>query len=307
MFHTIHEVAGFVKCFFRETDKSSRLNALTPLKLPQKPPLKSNKYMVKTQKELAYLRELLEDEWTRRFTDLVDKHLDLSDTENALYLNAGTGSHAISLSEKFGENTDIFAACENEDLLSIATDKAVALRSGVDLSTIRFDDDAFDAVISDASFVPPSEIEKAIEDAVRVARTGGDVAVFLPGTGSFGEVFSLLWEVLYTEDLGEHGHAAETMITELPTVAGLEAMAARAGLVNIRTDTANEIFEFDDGAAFVASPLIAAFLMPAWLATLDENEKERVTTGLASLIDDEDGTLSFRFSVKATLLTGEKG
>jgi ubiquinone/menaquinone biosynthesis C-methylase UbiE len=262
--------------------------------------------MAKTQKELAYLRELLHDEWTRRFTDLVDKHIDLSDSENALYLNAGTGTHAIALGERFGEKTDIFAACENDDLLTIARDKAVALRSGVDLSTIRFDDDAFDAVVSDATFVRPGDVEHAIEDAVRVARTGGDVAVFLPGTGSFGEVFSLLWEVMFNEDLGEHGHVAETMITELPTVADLEAMGRRAGLVNIQTATASEIFEFDDGAAFVTSPLIADFLMPAWLAALDENEKERVTTGLARLIDDEDGTLSFRFSVKVNLLTGEK-
>lgn len=269
-------------------------------------PIELNKSMVKTQKELAYLRELLHGEWTQRFTDLVDKHLDLSDVENALYLNAGTGTHAISLGEKWGDKADIFAACENDDLLSIARDKAVALRSGVDLSTIRFEDDAFDAVISDASLVPPGDIESAVEDAVRVARTGGDVAVFLPGTGSFGEIFSLLWEVLYTEDLGEHGNAAERMITDLPSVAGLEAIAERAGLVNIRTDTANEIFEFDDGAAFVASPLIADFLMPKWLAALDEDEKERVTAGLARLIDDEDGTLSFRFSVKVTLLTGGK-
>lgn len=278
-----------------------------PIKIACDTPMQSNTHMAKTQKELAYLRELLQEEWTRRFTDLVDKHLDLSDAENALYLNAGTGTHAISLGERWGGKTDIFAACEDYDMLTIAQDKAVALRSDVDLSTIRFDDDAFDVVISDASFIRPSEIETAVGEAVRVARTGGDVAVFMPGTGSFGEIFSLLWEVFYTEDLGEHGQAAETMITELPTVAGLEAMAARAGLVNIRTDTANEIFEFDDGTAFVASPLIADFLMPTWLATLDENESARVTAGLARLIDDEDGTLSFRFSVKATLLTGEKG
>jgi hypothetical protein len=263
--------------------------------------------MAKTQKELAYLRDLLQAEWTLRFTDLVDKHIDLSDSENALYQNAGTGTHAMSLGYKYGGKTDIFAACENDDLLTIARDKAAAVSSAVDFSTIRFDDDAFDAVISDATFVRPGDIETVVEDAVRVARTGGDVAVFLPGTGSFGEIFSLLWEVLFTEDLGEHGHAAEALITELPHVADLEALANRAGMVNIRTEVATEVFEFDDGAAFVASPLIADFLMPGWLAMLDEDEKERVTAGLARLIDDEDGPLTFRFSVKVNLLTGEKG
>jgi hypothetical protein len=262
--------------------------------------------MVKTERELAYLRDLLYEEWTRRFTDLVDKHLDLTDAENALYLNAGTGTHAISLGEKFGENTDIFAACENIELLNIARDKAAALRSLVDMSTIRFDDNAFQAVVSDASFIRPDDLETAVEDAVRVARTGADVAVFLPGKGSFGEIFSLLWEVLFTEELGEQGHAVETLVTQLPSVEMLESIAGRAGLVNIRTEIANEIFEFDNGKDLVTSPLISEFLMPTWLEMLDDDEKARVTAGLARLIDDEDGTLTFRFSVKVNLLTGEK-
>lgn len=263
--------------------------------------------MTKTEKEQAFLRDLIAEEWTRRFTELVDQHLDLSDCDNLVYLNAGTGGHALSLDEKFGAKTDIFAACENEYLLNIARDKAAAVSSNVDFSQITFDDDAFDAVLADASFVRPSELEDFVANAVRVAKTGGDVAVFLPAAGSFGEIFSLVWEVLYTLDLGEHGHAAEDMINALPSKERIEAIAASAGLVNVRTETANEIFEFDDGNAFISSPLIEEFLLPNWLATLDEDEKKRVTDELASLIDAEDGTMSFKFSVKATLLTGEKG
>ena len=57
---------------------------------------------------------------------------------------------------------------------------------------------------------------------------------------------------------------------------------------------------------FVASPLVADFLLPVWLDMLGEEEKELVTQKLAQLIDEEDGSLTFRFSVKATLLTGGK-
>ena len=124
--------------------------------------------------------------------------------------------------------------------------------------------------------------------------------------GSFGEIFSLLWEVLFTEDLGEHGHAAELMITELPTLSCVEELAAKAGLVNVETHTASEVFEYENGKEFVESPLVADFLLPVWLATLSDNENERVSKQLAQLIDAEDGTLTFRFSVKATLLKGEK-
>ncbi|MBP6002557.1 MAG: class I SAM-dependent methyltransferase [Pyrinomonadaceae bacterium] len=264
--------------------------------------------MSKTQKELAFLRDLyIQEEWTKRFTDLVDKHMDLRDSENMLYLNAGTGFHAMAVEERFGEKTDIFATCENDDILNIARDKAAAISSKVDFSTLRFEDDAFDAVLADASFVPPAEIEEFIENTARVAKTGGDVAIFLPSAGSFGEIFSLLWEVLITEDLPDYGTEIEKLIAGLPPVWRAEEYAERAGLVNINTQIATEMFAYENSEEFVTSPLIADFLLPIWLESLDENEKERVTKQLAHLIDSEEGSLPFVFSVKATLLAGEKG
>ena len=264
--------------------------------------------MAKTQKELAFLRDLyIDDDWTKRFTDLVDKYVEFSNEENILYINAGTGNHAFALREKVKDETVVFATCEDEDVLAIARDKAIAVKADIDFSMMRFEDDAFDAVLADASFVRPEILSELVEDSVRVTRPGGKTAVMLVAAGSFGEIFSLLWEVLFDEDLGEHGAAAEKMITNLPTVSEVEQIAERAGLENIQTHSANEVFEYENGAAFVASPLVSDFLLPAWLETLNENEKEQVTEKLARLIDAEDGTLSFRFSVKATLVTGEKG
>jgi ubiquinone/menaquinone biosynthesis C-methylase UbiE len=261
----------------------------------------------KTQKELAYLRDLAVDgEWTQRFVDLVDKYLDLTEAENLLYINAGTGTHALAIHEKFGSTTSVFAYCENEDILSIARDKAIALSADVDFSTLRFEDDAFDAVLADASLVRPAGIAEFMDDVVRVARTSGDVAVFLPTAGSFGEVVSLLWEVFFNEDLGEHGAAAERLITDIPSVSRVEQIAAGSGLVNINSETTNEIFEYENGAEFVSAPLIADFLLPLWLEMLSDEEKEQIPEKLAQLIDVEDGDITFRFTVKATLVTGEK-
>ncbi len=263
--------------------------------------------MTKTQKELAFLRDLyVQEEWTQRFTELVDKYIDLSDSENLLYINAGTGTHSLMLDEKYGEKIDVFASCENEDLLAIARDKGLAVKAGVDFSSMRFEDDAFDAVISDATFVRPDDVEDAIADAARVARTGGDVAVFIPSAGSYGEVFSVLWEVLFNENLGEDGAIIAKLVANLPTTTKLESIGEQSGMVNIHTETVVESFDFENGAAFVASPLVADFLLPIWLAEIDEDEKELVAEKLAQLIDVEDADLSFRFSVKATLLTGEK-
>lgn len=269
--------------------------------------LRLNIGMAKTEKELAFLRDLyIHDEWTRRFTELVDKHLTFSDEENFLYMNAGTGNHCFAIREKMNENTAVFATCENEEILHIAKDKALAVKSDVDFSTMRFENDSFDAVLTDASFIRPAELPELVDESERVAKSGGKIAVFLPAAGSFGEIFSLLWEVLFNEDLGEHGAAAEKMIKDLPTVSRTEEIGAAAGLVNVKTHTSNEVFEYANGEEFVASPLVVDFLLPVWLESLDEKEKERVTEKLAQLIDAEDGTLSFRFSVKAVLLMGEK-
>ncbi|MGH9820104.1 MAG: hypothetical protein ACRD43_08025, partial [Pyrinomonadaceae bacterium] len=187
-----------------------------------------------------------------------------------------------------------------------AQDKGAAVGSSVNFSILRFEDDAFDAVLGDATFVMPLDIGTFVDNAVRVARTGGDIAIFLPSAGSFGELFSLMWEVLFEEDLADHGVAVEKLIAEIPTISRIEELARSAGMVNVNTQTTVEVFEYENGAEFVASPLVADFLLPMWLEMLDENEKERSTTRLAQLIDAEDGTLTFRFSIKATLLTGEK-
>lgn len=263
--------------------------------------------MAKTERELAFLRDFeITDNWTSRFTELFDKHISFKEARRILYLNAGTGDHCIALRERNDRGTEMFATCENEELLNIARDKAAAVKANVDFSRSGFGEASFDAVIADASFTRPGAIEQLVSDAARASRTGGEVAVVLPSSGSFGEIFSLLWEVLFQEDLGEHGHAAENMITEIPTVSKVEEIAARAGLRDIKAESSNEVFEFENGAEFVRSPLVADFLLPVWLSTLSEDEKERVSNRLAQLIDDEDGTLSFRFSVKATLVSGKK-
>lgn len=264
--------------------------------------------MAKTQKELAFLRDLyVNKEWTNRFTDLFDKHVKFDGQENLLYINAGTGDHVFALREKVGDETAVFATTEDEDILKIARDKAAAVNADVDFSMIRFEDESFDAVLADASFVGKGELTEFVDDAARVAKHGAAVSILFVTAGSFGEIFSLLWEVLFNEDLGEHGANAERLIAEQPTVSQIEKLAGDAGMVNLKTHTAVEIFDYDDGAAFISSPLVSDFLIPEWLETLDDNEKEQVTNKLAQLIDAEEADLTFRFSVKATLLTGEKG
>lgn len=263
--------------------------------------------MDKNERELAFLRDLyITDDFTRRFTELADKHMKLKDAENVLYLNAGTGTHCFAVREAAGDEAAVFAVCENDELLKIAKDKAVALSSDVEVSTMSYESDAFDAVIADGSLTSPAEIGELIAEAARVARPGGKVTVMLPAAGSFGEIFSLLWEVMLDDEFAADAVATEDLIAELPPASALDGLAEAAGLAKVSLNTENEIFEYEDGAAFAASPLVLDFLMPRWLGPIADKKKEQVMERLAQLIDAEDGTLTFRFSVKATVLTGEK-
>ncbi len=263
--------------------------------------------MTKTQKELAFLRDLyIDGEWTLRFTDLVDKHIGFAKEEKLLYMNAGTGNHALALSKKLGKDAEFFATAEDKNVLTIARDKAAAVRAKIDFSMKRFDDEMFSAVIADASFVRPDELQSFVSEAARVTEIGGKVAFFTVSAGSFGEIFSLLWEVCFNEDLGEHGALGEQLILALPTVSRLEEISKTAGLENIETHTNSEIFEYKSGAEFVAAPLVADFLLPVWLRTLNKREQTKAVKQLAKLIDAEDQDLTFCFTVKATLVIGEK-
>ncbi len=261
--------------------------------------------MSKTEKELAFLQDLyVADNWTNRFTDLIGKNFDTKEFENILYINAGTGNHALGLEEILEENTRLTALCENEELLRIAQAKADIIKSDLKF-TAELPDEKFDAVIADASLVKISELKDFIIDAASFSRW--QVAFLLPTAGSFGEVFSYLWQVFLELGWLDKSAEIENLLSEIPTIWQVEEMTRNSGFTKIQAKTENEVFEFASGAEFIASPLVRDFLFEKWLDFLDETEKDQLSAKLAELIDAECEGLSFRFAVKATLIVGAKG
>lgn len=260
--------------------------------------------MSKTAKELAFLRDLyVETDWTERFTNLFDDNFKFSDEEKILYVNAGAGNHALAVREKLDDEIEIFGVSETQELLNIARAKADAIQANVDFSIV-YPADNFDAVLADATFVKSSELNNFLSQIA--GSSNKQVAFFLPTAGSYGEVFSLLWETLLNLDLLDKSAEVERLIIDIPTISSIEETAKNLDLTKIETITKTELFEFDNGDAFVNSPLVADYLMPVWLAFLDEQEKERVVKKLAETIDEDCLDMSFSFSVKATLLVGER-
>ncbi len=267
----------------------------------------------KTQKELAFLYDLyIATDWGERFAELVDQHLELPKEGRALYVEAGSGGHALALHERAGAKLTIVCADKNEECLELARAKATALHEPAEFQqqssdALSFADDHFDLVLANNSFTAPPDLPANLSEAVRVAKPGATVAWWLPTASSFGEFFSIYWEALLNAGVADHGADVEQMITELPTISDAERLSAEAGLDDVASWTAIEEFDYASGAEFLNSPLINDFLLPAWLQSIPEAMQQKVRDELTRLIDEERHAGEFALTLKATLIVGKKG
>ncbi len=266
----------------------------------------------KTDKELAFLHDLyVAADWGERFAELVDKHVELPKEGRALYVEAGTGGHALAIQERGGQKLTVVCADENEECLELARAKAAALHESTqfqreDPQALSFNDDEFDLVLGNSSFTLPGSVIRTLAELVRVTKPGGTTAWWLPTTSSFGEFFSIYWEALLNAGADEHGTDVEHLITDLPSVSDVEHWAEDAGLEAVKSWTAIEEFDFESGEQFLNSPLIADFLLPAWLQPIPEAARENLTRELSRIIDEERHTAEFALTLKATLVVGKK-
>lgn len=266
----------------------------------------------KTAKELAYIKDIfIAPDWGERFTELFDQHITLPTEGQMLYVEAGTGTHALSTQGKLKEGVEIVCVDESEETVEIALAKAVVMKREINyqqaaIDFLQFEDNEFDLVIGDASMIRPPRISNMLSEMIRVASQDSTVALALPTAGSFGEFFSIFWEALMKTDLLEHGVDVESFITELLPISDAEELAENHGLEDVKSFTTKEEFDFKTGAAFLESPLVADFLLPVWLEHLPEETHERVKEEIANVIDESRDGVDFDLTVKATLIVGRK-
>jgi len=265
----------------------------------------------KTDKELAFLHDLyVATDWGERFAELVDEHVEIPTEGRALYIDAGTGSHALALQERAGQKLTIVCSDKNEECLELARAKATALKEHAEFrrenaQALSFADEEFDLVLANDSFTPLAKLKNGLAEALRVAKPGATIAWWLPTASSFGEFFSIYWEALLNAGV-DHEIDVEQLISNLPTVSEAESWGEEAGLYDIKSWTAIEEFDYQSGAEFLNSPLITDFLLPTWLESIPESVQEGVRAELARIIDEERHAGEFALTLKATLVVGKK-
>lgn len=266
----------------------------------------------KSDNELAFLKDLyVSTDWGERFAELMDENITLPKKGRILYLEAGTGGHAMAMLERAEEDVRMVCVDESEESLELARAKAVAMNVEPEFQrgqpdALRLRDNQFETVIGDGSLVAPERLPKMLAEMVRVATPRGTVALALVTAASFGEFFSIYWEALLAAGFDDHGVAAEELVRELPTVASIEEMAAQNGLEKVVSSTRIEEFKYESAEEFLNSPLITDFLMPRWMRRLPEEALARVSEELARIIDEDRKEMDFMLTVKATLVTGRK-
>jgi ubiquinone/menaquinone biosynthesis C-methylase UbiE len=266
----------------------------------------------RSAREVAFLRDqYIDNDWTARFTNLLDEHLILPEEGSLLYVEPGSGNHLLALPEKLHGKVELFSAHDDIELLRIAQAKAEAIKARVDFkqtggNSFPFPDGQFTAVIADASLTPPKDLPALIAELNRVTKKDGYVSFFLPTAGSFGEFFSILWEALFQAGMEGLGPQVEELIAEIPQITQVEAIAEIAGLSKIKSETKSEFFDYENGADLMDSFLMTEFLLPRWLRFLTPEEKEKIAPEIIRAIDEDRAAMTFRLTVKATVVNGRK-
>ena len=271
----------------------------------------------KSAREAAFLRDLyIDNDWTARFTNLLDKNFILPEEGSLLYVEPGSGNHLLSLPEKLPQNSGekkvkLYSVHEDIELLRIAKAKAQAIRAKIDFqrsaeNRFPFTDEKFTTIIADASLISLSFLPAFLAELSRTAKKDAHVAFFLPTAGSFGEFFSIHWETLFSSGMEEFSPQVEELIRDIPADIQVEALAQAAGLKNLKSVTYTEFFEYKDGAEFMNSFLAEVFLLPRWLKFLTGKQKEKIVPELIRTIDEDRTTMTFRLTVKATVVNGKK-
>jgi ubiquinone/menaquinone biosynthesis C-methylase UbiE len=269
---------------------------------------------MRSSKEAAYRYDLyVVPFWRDPCDEMVMKYLEIPRTGSILTVNCGTGGLALELAATMGDRGEVVATDADDERLELARAKAELKnlhnvlflhRSSTDLG---FEDYSFDLILGDGALMHPREIEGMLSELVHVTQSDGRVALLMLTRGSFGEVFSLLWEALRLCKLDGDTPHVEALINEHPTASQAHEIMRRQGLSHVHGYTEQRELNFESATELFESPLIEDYFMEHWLDFLpDASTRRQVIDMMSEIIERERGEAYVEISVKTTLLVGNR-
>jgi ubiquinone/menaquinone biosynthesis C-methylase UbiE len=175
---------------------------------------------------------------------------------------------------------------------------------------LPFAEETFDRVLAGPALGEAPDLDAAVADLVRVAAPGAQVVVALPLAGTWGELLDLFAEVLQRRVApapeGTLGPLAEYR-AHFPDGERLAGALERAGLIDVRIETARWELLFRSGREFFYAPVIERGPLPAWRAIAAEHgDMLEIFIALKEAIDIYFAGQAFAVSVVAGCAWGHK-
>ncbi|MEM7129801.1 MAG: class I SAM-dependent methyltransferase [Chloroflexota bacterium] len=233
----------------------------------------------------------------QEWTDRVAEAANIRDGDEVLDVACGTGALTRTVAKRVGASGSVIGLDINEDMLAVAQTKSTVNAPVIEwqqgaAERLPFDDDSFDAVVSQFGlmfFIHPRD---AIQEMTRVLRPGGHLAI-------------AVWDVLENSP----GYAAEVaLIQHLFGAQAADAMRApftlgdkqklgeiftEAGLPHVTIETRDGTAQFPSVEAWVNTDVKGWTLSEMINDAQHQQLLDRAKSELASFANAE-GAVSFR-------------
>lgn len=195
----------------------------------------------------AFFVPALFQPWTSRVAEAAQ----IQAGQRVLDVACGTGILARTIAERVGATGSVVGLDINEGMLAVAQQQAPGIewRHGL-AEALPFDDDSFDAVVSQFALMFFENKEAALNEMVRVLRPGGRLVVAVwasleetPGYAAMTELLERLF--------GDEAANALRAPYVLGKPAAVQALLAEAGLTEVEFTTQTGLARFPSIQAWV--------------------------------------------------------